>query len=265
MEFLHILTLAAVQGLTEFLPVSSSGHLILVPYLTGWPDQGLNFDIAVHVGTLMAVLLYFWRDVWMIARDTLTWPAHRKNNLGARLFAFLLIGTIPAVIFGVLYKHFYPDGLRSVELVAANMILFGLIMGVVDHMSQKSRDMESLSWKHALLIGIAQAMAIIPGVSRSGITITAARLFHINRVDAARFSMLLAIPTIIGAAALDFKDMIGSTEPIPYHDLGMGIVLAFLFGLFAISFMMKWLQHASLKIFTAYRLILGGLLLLYFA
>ena len=264
MTFLHILTLAFIQGLTEFLPVSSSGHLILVPALTGWPDQGLNFDIALHVGTLLAVLCYFWRDVWMITRDAILWPIRRENALGAKLFLFLVIGTIPAVIIGLIYKHFFPDGLRSVYFIAINLIVFGILMAVIDHFKSSKNDLHNLRIPHVVVIGVAQAIAIIPGVSRSGITITAARLMGINRPDSARFSMLLAIPTIIGAALLDGKDMIESSTAIPYAEVAQGILLSFLFGLLAIAFMMRWLKTANLKIFAAYRIVLGIFLLAYF-
>jgi undecaprenyl-diphosphatase len=264
MTFLQILILAAVQGLTEFLPVSSSGHLILVPFFTGWTDQGLHFDIAVHFGTLLAVLCYFRKDVAMIIGDSIDWFMTRQTNLGIRLAVYLIIATIPAIIFGLIYKHFYPDGLRSPHFIAINLIVFAVLMWIADRYSSMVKQLEHLNWRNVLLIGLAQAIAIIPGVSRSGITITTARFLGINRPEAARFSMLLAIPTIGGAALLAGKDFMESTAPVPVNELAMGIGLSFLFGFAAIAFMMRLLQHASLKIFVIYRIALGAAILIWF-
>lgn len=261
MTLLQIFVLAAVQGITEFLPISSSAHLILVPHLTGWPDQGLEFDIASHVGTLMAVLLYFRRDVWMIARDMWFYPAHREVTLGVRLFLYLVIGTIPAVIVGLLIKHYFPDGIRSVQLIAINMIVFALIMFAADRYSLTYKTLDHLNIRSALFIGIAQAIALIPGVSRSGNTISASRILGISRVEAARFSMLLAIPAILGAATLAILDY-DPNQPIAHlHDILWGIAFSFAVGWVAIAFLMKFLQYATLNTFVAYRILLGAALL----
>ncbi|TAH37776.1 MAG: undecaprenyl-diphosphate phosphatase [Alphaproteobacteria bacterium] len=265
MSFLQILVLAAVQGLTEFLPVSSSGHLILVPFFTGWPDQGLHFDIAVHFGTLLAVLCYFRRDVAMIIGDTIDWFLNRKVNLGIRVAVYLIVATIPAVIFGLIYKHFYPDGLRSPHFIAINLIVFGILMGIADQFGKTIHKVDHLNWRSVMMIGLAQALAIIPGVSRSGITITTARFLGLNRFESARFSMLLAIPTIGGAALLAGKDLMEYAGPVPINELAMGIGLSFVFGFLAIAFMMRLLQHTSLKIFSIYRIALGAVILLWFA
>jgi undecaprenyl-diphosphatase len=265
MTFLQILTLAIVQGFTEFLPVSSSGHLILVPHLTGWADQGLHFDIAVHLGTLLAVMLYFRSDIAMILRDSLASLRTRRMSFGARLAVFIVIGTIPAVAFGVAYKHFFPDGIRSVTFVACNLIVFGALMWVADRYSSSRNNLQRLGWRSAIVIGLMQMLAIIPGVSRSGITITAARFLSINRSDAARYSMLLAIPAIAGAAVLGFAEMIASPQPVIWGDVGQGIALSFIAGLVAITFMMQWLRSMNLNIFVGYRILLGVGLLIYFS
>lgn len=265
MTFLQILTLAIVQGFTEFLPVSSSGHLIIVPHLTGWADQGLHFDIAVHVGTLLAVLLYFRSDIAMILRDALEYWQTRRMNFGARLALFIVIGTIPAVIFGVVYKQYFPDGIRSVTFVACNLIGFGVLMWAADRYSSSRDNLQRLGWRSAVVIGLMQMIAIIPGVSRSGITITAGRFLGLNRSEAARYSMLLAIPAITGAAVLGFTEMIESPEPIIWPDIIMGIGLSFTAGLVAITFMMEWLRRMNLNIFVGYRIALGIALLLFFA
>lgn len=264
MTFIQILTLAIVQGFTEFLPISSSGHLILVPHVTGWADQGLHFDIAVHLGTLLAVLTYFCRDVGMIIGDTWLWLRTRQINFGAKLAGFIVIGTIPAIIFGVVYKHFFPAGIRIVEFVAFNLIFFGVLMWVADRYSSSRDNLQRLGWRGAIAIGLMQMLAIIPGVSRSGITITAARFLGINRSDAARYSMLLAIPAIAGAAVLGFAEMIASPEPVIWGDVAQGIALSFVAGLVAITFMMQWLRSMNLNVFVGYRILLGVGLLIYF-
>ncbi len=260
MTFVQILILAAVQGLTEFLPVSSSAHLVLVPYLTGWTDQGQSFDIACHVGTLLAVLFYFRRDVAMIIEETLRYPAHQEFTLGVRLFFYIAIGTIPAVIFGFTLKQIFPEGIRSIDIIIFNLMFFAVVMHFADRFSLAFKKVDHLNWLHALMIGCAQALALIPGVSRSGITISAARFLGIDRAEAARYSMLLSIPAILGAALLaylDFDAALNSTAPMEFL---LGVGFSFGVGVLAISFLMRWLQTSSLQIFVVYRLALGALL-----
>lgn len=261
MSFLQILTLAVIQGLTEFLPVSSSAHLVLVPHLTGWPDQGIEFDVALHFGTLLAVLWYFRNDIWMIIRDVWFWPAHRDVTLGVRLFIYLIVGTIPALLFGLTLKHFFPEGIRSVDVIAVNMIVFALIMYAADRYSLTYKNLDHLSWKSSLFVGIAQALALIPGVSRSGVTISAGRILGINRAEAARFSMLLAIPSIMGAALLDALEYNSLAHTASLPDMALGVFLSFIVGLGAIMFLMRFLQYATLNLFVIYRILLGAALL----
>ncbi len=198
----QIIVLALVQGITEFLPISSSGHLILVPVLTGWRDQGLIVDVMVHMGSFLAVVVYFWRDVLHMILGLLSLLRGRMTA-GGRLALFILVATVPAVAFGLFMKFSgLQDAIRGPLIVAVNAVIFGLFMWVADSRGAQRRRVEDLPLRAALLIGVAQAVAIVPGVSRSGITMSAGRLLALTRVEAARFSFLLGIPAIAGAGVL---------------------------------------------------------------
>jgi undecaprenyl-diphosphatase len=263
--FVHILVLAAVQGLTEFLPVSSSGHLILVPHILGWTDQGRIIDVAMHIGTLLAVLIYFWRDVFAMTR-----AFGRSFKLAATgrpmdkefwLILKLVVASIPAVAVGLLIESYFPDGMRDISIVAWTTIVYGLLLYAADRMFMTIRRMEHISFLGAFFVGCFQALALIPGTSRSGATMTAARILGVERSDAARFSFLMAIPTILGAGLLEGYKLYRSGDMSLAHDAVIGGVLAFVFGLAAIAFMMAWLRRASFTPFVVYRLALGALLM----
>lgn len=260
MTLTYILVLSIIQGLTEFLPVSSSAHLALAPLIFGEHDQGVLMDVAFHVGTLAAILIYYWRDVWAIACAVLRWQPGPMRNLGI----FIGLATIPALAVGLAIHHFFPDGIRSVAVITATTLIFGALMGVADRFSPQEKEVKDIKLREALLIGCAQAVALIPGTSRSGITMTTARFLGFKRLDAARFSFLLGIPAMTAAGAVSFLEIFKSGDTGLLHEAGIAVVLAFVFGLAAIHFMMRWLQKFGLMPFVVYRLLLGGFLLVHF-
>lgn len=260
MPILHLVVIALVQGITEFLPISSSGHLVLAPIVLEWPDQGLVIDIAVHVGTLMAVMAYLYRDVGAMAGGLMRTMRGRRDP-GARLFFFLVLGTVPVVIAGFLMHKYMPDGMRSMRVIGWTTLGFGILLWLADRVGMTVRRIEHLRVADVLFIGLAQCLALIPGTSRSGITMTAARLIGMERPDAARFSLLLSIPAIAGAGALVGLDIYESGNLELAADAFVAAILAFLSALIAIALMMAWLKRASFTPFVIYRIFLGIVLL----
>jgi len=260
LPILHIAVLALVQGITEFLPISSQAHLRLVSFFTGWPDQGLMMDVAVHVGTLGAVMLYFWRDLAAMVAGLGRLTRGRRDK-GARLAGFLVVGTLPAVAAGYLLNRYYPGGLRGLELIAWATLGFGLLLYITDRIGMTVRRIEHLRFGDVLIIGLAQALALIPGTSRSGITMTAGRLLGMERRECARFSMLLSIPVIIGAGGLKGWDLYQSGDVQLTADAFLGAGLAFASALIVMAALMAWLRRASFTPFVVYRIVLGGFLL----
>jgi undecaprenyl-diphosphatase len=194
----NILVLALLQGFTELLPISSSAHLILVPAITGWPDQGLMVDAALHLGTFFAILVYFWRDVLGMLVGLGAAATGQRDHPGAKLALHVVIATIPAVVVGVMIKDYAETSLRSVTLIAFNAIFFGILLFLADRFGARNRKMAQMTWQHAIFVGIAQALALVPGTSRSGITMTAALGLGYDRVSAARFSFLVSLPVTFG-------------------------------------------------------------------
>ena len=252
--------LALIQGITEFLPVSSSGHLVVTSQLLGWPDQGLVIDVAVHLGTLCAVLLYFWRDIWFVAVD-LTRLAIGRGGEGAQLAGRLLIATVPVLIVGYLARDQIGSWLRDAEIIAWATIGFAIVLWIADRLGMTVRRIEHIGIGNAVFIGLMQVLALVPGVSRSGITMTAGRLLGLERQEAARFSLLLSIPTIFGAAALSGVEIYQAGDPGLGQDAALAVGLSFVTGLAAIAAMMHWLKRAGFGIFVLYRLALGAGLL----
>ncbi len=246
-------TLGLIQGLSEFLPISSSAHLILAPWFFGWPDPGLTFDVALHVGTLIAVAVYFWRDWIALFR-----AAPRPRSPEGRLFWLLILGAIPGGIAGVLLDNLAEQALRSPFLIAGTLSMMGLVLFGADRWSRRERGLLDIGPVDAVLIGIAQALAIVPGVSRSGITIAAARGRGIDRADAARFSFLLGSPIILGAALFKLRYLIDMPGAIDGPFLA-GIATSAVVGMLSIGFMLRYLQNAGFGIFVIYRLLLAGL------
>ncbi len=260
MAFLHIVVLALIQGITEFLPISSSGHLALVPALTGWKDQGLILDVAVHVGTLGAVILYFWRDVWKMTAGFFGLIKGKRDG-NARLTWHLILATLPAIAAGYALNKYIPDGIRGVEIIAWTTLGFGVLLFISDKMGLTVRRMEHLHVSDALIIGCAQVLALIPGTSRSGITMTAARLLGMERTEAARFSMLMSIPVILGAGTLKGLELYEMGDQVLTATAFLAAGLALVSALVAISVLMFWLRRATFTPFAVYRVVLGlGLL-----
>lgn len=256
----QIIVLAIVQGITEFLPISSSGHLILIPALTGWPDQGLFTDVMVHVGSLLAIIVYFWRDVLRLIHGTFELITLRWTE-NSRLALYIALATIPAVIVGVLFKVTgFLDLIRGPEIVAWNAIIFGVFLYLADVMGSRTKEMKDHTLKSALIVGAAQALALIPGTSRSGITITAGRSLGFGRAESARFSFLLGIPAIAGAGLLTVKEALDSGQSIPTDAL-LAAGLSFFSAIAAIAFLMAVVKRMSFLPFVIYRLALGVALL----
>jgi len=254
----HSFILGLVQGLTEFLPVSSSAHLTLLPRYFGWPDPGLAFDVALHLGTLIGVALYFWKDLWEFARSLLR-PADPALSSERRTLLYLAAATVPGAIAGLLLEHKAETVFRSAALIAWALIILGLLLGLADWFCAGRRRIADLSLPAALGIGLAQSLALIPGVSRSGITITVALALGMERREAARFSFLMSIPIIAGAGMLKLKDILRSPD---LASLGVGFAASAVFGLFAIYILMKYVQNNRYTPFVLYRWALGAFVLL---
>lgn len=260
---IHILLLSILQGLTEFLPVSSSGHLILFSKFTSFPDQGLALDVAVHVGSIIAVMIYFSSTIWEIIKGMFkTWFIPNFKNQGNKLFWLIFIGTIPAVIVGLLLKEHGMEELRSARLIGWTILIFGILLFIADKAGMTIRKVEHLGIADAILIGLAQCMALIPGTSRSGITITMGRFLGLERREAAKFSMLLSIPTIFGAGCLVAWELFQAGNMNTVITAFDGITYSFIASIISIYIMMWWLKKSTFLPFVIYRILLGSYLLL---
>lgn len=260
MPFLHLVVLAVVQGVTEFLPISSSGHLALVPVFTGWADQGLLMDVAVHVGTLGAVVIYFGRDILGIIAGILNVMRGRSDPKAILAF-YIIIATLPVIGAGYLLNEYYPQGFRSITVIGWTTLGFGLFLALTDWMGMTLRRLEHIRLLDAVIIGLFQILALIPGTSRSGITISMARLLGFERQDAARFSMLLSIPAILGAGTLKGLELYKSGNAEVTTEAVMAGGMAFITALIAIAVMMAWLRRSTFAPFVLYRVALGVVLL----
>ncbi len=261
MTLLQVVIIALLQGITEFLPISSSGHLILVPELTDWPDQGLVIDVAVHVGTLFAVMIYFWRDVLSLTLGAYDLARGRVQERGRRLL-YLIAATLPVAVAGYLLNRYNLTGyLRSMEIIAWTTLGFGILLYIADRIGMTLKRVEHIKLLDAMIIGFAQVLALVPGTSRSGITMTAARTLGFERGEAARFSMLLSIPAILGAGILKGRDLYESGDLVLGAVATLAAGFAFVTALAAIAVLMRWLRRSSFTPFVLYRLALGGGLL----
>ena len=260
MLIVQIIVLALIQGITEFLPISSSGHLILVPALTGWPDQGVVTDMVTNLGTLAAVIVYFYHDVIAMLRGVID-VLRRQTTRDSRLMLNVIVGTIPIIVVGLAMKALHlDDHIRSATLVAWNAIIFGVFLYVFDAFGLSSRTVTDMNWKTSLIIGCAQALSLSPGTSRSGITMTAARGLGFVRPEAARFSFLLSIPANGAASILIIGDALKSGESISAAVILTG-VLTFFVALGTITILMRLVRHMSFLPFAVYRVLLGAVLL----
>jgi len=262
MPLFHLILVAAIQGLTEFLPVSSSGHLILLPQLTGLDDQGQAIDVAVHVGTLIAVVLYFWSDVKLAIGGLPRALTGRIDTEGSKLAFLLLISSIPVVAFGLILKLTGLDEtMRSIAVIGWTMLVFGIILYWADQAGDEDREAKDWSLRDAMVMGVWQAIALIPGTSRSGITITGARFMGYARSDAARLSMLMSIPVIIESGVLLTGQSYMSADMGVMRDGAIAAAFAFVAALLALSLMMRLLRSVSFTPYVIYRVILGLILL----
>lgn len=261
---LQAIVLAIVQGFTEFLPISSSAHLILVPRLLGWPDQGLAFDGAMHFGTLAAVLLYFRKSLWPLTRDfTLSLRGDGRTPTG-RLAWAVLLGTIPAAIAGLLFNDVVETTLRSPKVIAATTIGYGLLLLLADRIGRQQRDEYTFHWRDAALVAVAQALALVPGTSRSGITMTAGLLSGLTRGAAARFSFLLSIPITALAGGYELLKIAKAGAPAELRLTLLAAAVAAVSGYLAIAFLLRLLQNRGMTPFVVYRLLLGAYLIAVF-
>ena len=270
MTILQAIILGIIQGLTEFLPISSSGHLIIVPWLFNWhfllnnPDLNKTFDVALHLGTFCAVLVYFWREVLrLVAAWVRSMTRRSLADPEAKLAWLLIVSTIPAAIVGVALESFIEDKLGKPWIIAIMMIVFAGVMYLIDHIAKLDRDLEGLTWLDAIFIGIAQALALCPGVSRSGITMMTGLLLRLDRESAARYSFLLSIPVIGGAAAYKALEVAKGGLPAgTATPFVVGIVSAALSGMAAIWFVLAYLKRHNFNLFVVYRIVVGVAILI---
>ncbi|CAI8155465.1 undecaprenyl-diphosphate phosphatase [Pseudidiomarina mangrovi] len=257
MSLFETIVLALIQGLTEFLPISSSAHLILPSQLLGWADQGLAFDVAVHVGTLLAVMMYYRRDIGELL---VGWVGsfRGQHNAYSRLAWLLIWATIPAGLAGLLGSGLVENYGRSAAVIATTTISFGLLLWYADARASERSGIHALTVKQALLIGIAQAVALIPGTSRSGITMTAGLLLGLTRVDAARFSFLLSIPVIIMAGGYNGVKLVLQAEPVSWQPILVGVLVSFVAAYVCIFYFLKIIARMGMLPFVIYRLLLGA-------
>ena len=259
MEIIQSITLGIVQGLGEFLPISSTAHLILVPFFTGWKDPGLSFDVAMHAGTLLAVVLYFWRDWLDIFKIALWRKKYKSEKYNSNILWLLVIGTIPGAVIGFFLEDFVDGAFRNPYLIAATLAVFGLILFLLDKYATHKRELDKISLKDVLIIGLAQAIAIVPGVSRSGATISAGLALGLSRVSAARFSFLLSTPIILGATLSQLPDLI---EGGISGGIILGVIVSAVSGYLAIKYLIKFVENYSYKVFFWYRLALAAVIII---
>lgn len=257
MDIIQVIILALIQGLTEFLPISSSAHLILPAQILGWDDQGLSFDVAVNTGSLLAVVIYFRHELWTMLNAWIASIFRRQHSDDSKLAWWIILATLPAVLFGFMAKDFIATHLRSMEVIAVTTIVFGLLLWWADKMSRRDLTVYQTGWRKALLIGFAQALALIPGTSRSGATMTAALMLGLSRDAAARFSFLMSVPVSLGAAILVGKDLLTSDQPIDYQALSLGTVVSFVAAYLCIHYFLKIISRMGMTPFVIYRLALG--------
>ena len=262
MSAIEAIVLGLVQGLTEFLPISSTGHLRIVPAFLGWDDPGAAFTAVTQLGTMVAVLLYFREDLWNIARTwtrSLREPALRREQ-DAKMGWYILLGTIPIGIFGLAFSDQIENGARDLYLISTALIVLGLILLVAERVGKRNRGVESLTLRDAIVVGFAQALALVPGVSRSGATITAGLFIGLDRASAARFSFLLSVPAVVLSGLFQLPDALdgGSTGA---GSLAVATFLAFVSGYASIAFLLRFLASHSTAVFVAYRVVLGAVVL----
>jgi undecaprenyl-diphosphatase len=264
-DYLQAIVLGVIQGLTEFLPISSSAHLRILPEVFGWGDPGAAFTAVIQIGTELAVLLFFWRDIWRIASMWLKSlvKAEYRGHLDARMGWFIIFGSVPIVVLGVLFQDTIKSEFRSLWLIGTTLIVGGIVLGVADRVGSTDKTLKQLSLRDALLMGVAQAFALIPGVSRSGATLSMGRFLGYERETATRYAFLLAIPAVIGAGVFELKDVPNGDNLYGWGPTILATVVSFAIGYAAIAWLLRYVSTHSYTPFVVYRIVLGaGTLLL---
>jgi undecaprenyl-diphosphatase len=261
-DALQAIVLGIVQGLTEFLPISSSGHLRIVPALFGWEDPGAAFTAVIQLGTMAAVLLYFRKDLWRI---TSTWlrslrRPELRGELDARMGWYIIAGTVPISVLGLAFSDQIENEARNLYLIGTTLIVLGLVLYAVDRTAVRERDVTAVTLRDSVIIGFAQALALVPGVSRSGATITAGLLLGFDRASAARYSFLLSVPAVVLSGLFELRD-IGEEGGAGFGATLLATVCAFIVGYASIAFLLRWLAHHSTLVFVAYRVVLGAVVI----
>ena len=258
MDAFQAIVLGIVQGLTEFLPISSTGHLRIVPAFAGWEDPGTAFTAVVQLGTMLAVLVYFRHDLWRIARAWLRSlrDPRARGTLDARLGWFIILGTIPISVFGLLFKDQIETDARQLTLIGITLIALGIVLQAAEKFGSKRRDIDTLTMRDGWIIGFAQAAALVPGVSRSGATISAGLFLGLNREAAARYSFLLSVPAVVASGLFELKD-IGGDNSAGFGATALATLLAFVVGYASIAFLLRFLARHPVTVFVVYRVGLG--------
>jgi undecaprenyl-diphosphatase len=255
--------LGVIQGLTEFLPISSSAHLRILPEWFGWGDPGAAFTAVIQIGTELAVLLYFRKDIWRIASAwvrSLYDPSWR-GHLDSRMGWYVIVGSLPIVVLGILLKDVIEEDFRSLWIIGTTLIVMGVVLGIADRIGRTDRDISKMNLQHAIAMGLAQAMALIPGVSRSGATISMGRFLGYDREATTRFAFLLAIPAVVGAGLFELQEIPGGENAYGPVPTAVATLVSFLIGYAAIAWLLRWVSTRSYLPFVIYRIILGSLTL----
>ena len=260
LDFLKAVVLGLIQGLTEFLPISSSAHLRIFPELFGWGDPGAAFTAVIQIGTELAVLIYFRKDIWRIGSAWVRalWDPAWRGQEDARMGWFVIIGSLPIVALGIVLKDTIESDFRSLWIIGTTLIVMGVVLGIADRVGRNERGMDQMTWKHAVLLGLAQAAALVPGVSRSGATISMGRFLNYEREAATRFAFLLAIPAVVGAGLFELKEIPGGDNaygPVPTL---VATVVSFIVGYAAIAWLLRYVSTRSYLPFVIYRVLLGA-------
>jgi len=266
MDAIQAIVLGIVQGLTEFLPISSTAHQRIVASIMGWDDPGAAFTAVTQLGTEAAVLIYFRKDLWEVITTwlrSLRQPALRSDP-HARMGWYIIVATIPIGLLGLAFKDQIESGARDLYLIGATLIVFGLVMGFADSQAELEKDVDDLDLRSGFLVGLAQSLALVPGVSRSGATMSAGLLLGLTREAAARFSFLLAIPAVLASGLFELVSLAGGDSPgnDPWWAIALATILAFVIGYAAIAWLLRYVTHHSLRVFVGYRIALGTLVLL---
>lgn len=263
MDLIKAVVLGVLQGLTEFLPISSSAHLAIFPKFLGWEDPGAAFTAVVQIGTEIAVVLYFWRDIWTIATGWLRGlvSAEARQEHEWRMGWFVIVGSVPIVVLGLALQDLIDSEFRNLWVIGTTLIVLGVVLGVAERVGRKTRPIQELTWGHAVLLGLAQAAALVPGVSRSGATITMGLFLGYERAAATRYAFLLAIPAVVGAGVFNLKEIPGGQNEYGAMPTLVGTVVSFVVGLAVIHWLLKYVSTRSYAPFVAYRIGLGSLVL----